>query len=372
MNKIGATANKDLDELKEANVGFRFLFNKKQAQSGAMMFLQWCLAPQVIQHMKDIGVTDAKVFITMRNPHGRETRHVVSLASPQEFLEFHCPGKHEISGTVVWGSELKRMRGYFLKKNSRHHYENEVGWVLRQVGSFGKAEMSVEVHDGFFAPEMSPWMEWYVNLWFGEPSWDECETRRRKTIALLVQTPLLAMWIPIVFTIRLIYALLVGGVLLRKDVPWGAVVRPFFYDFVDIWDNSERRWEEEPVKRLLLVPMNQILLVATSIVISTIIVSYTTLSFLVLPAVYAAIVISIVAPNSSRFERWFNESFQRYMDELKERLRAEALNRSYSELLCTTAPADGTLRIKRQGFKNNVVLAFQDFKARVCRPTALR
>lgn len=360
-------------ELNEANVGFRFLFDPKQAQSGAVLFLQWCLAPQVIQHMKDGDITDAKVFITVRNPRGRETRYVASLASPQEFIEFHCPGKHEISGTVVWGGDdLKWLCKRFLQKSRRHEYEYSLEKILDSGSdSFGKAEMSVEVPSGYFAPEMSPWMSWYVNLWFGEPSWDECETRRRKMIAIFVQTPLLAVWVPIISTIRLIYALLVGGVLLRKDVPWEAVVRPFAYETQDIWDKSNKRWEENPVKRLILVPSNQLMMVLASILISTIIMDKTGLSFIVLPVVYAVIVVLLVALSSSWLERWFEENFKRYLAEREKRLRAEALNRSYSDLLCTTIPADGTLRTKRRGFKNNVVLAFQDFKARVCRPTAL-
>ncbi|MDP2655000.1 MAG: hypothetical protein Q8P17_00325 [bacterium] len=371
MNKISEM--KDAEELKETNVGFRFLFNPNQARSGAVLFLQWCLAPQVIQHLKDNCVTDAKVFITVRNPHGREIRYVASLASPQEFLEFHCSGKHEISGTVVWGESLEKADKHFLEKSDRHHYRwsLEMATANNRCSSFGKAEMSVEVPSGFFAPELSPWMFWYVNLWFGEPAWDECEIRRRKLIALLVQTPLLSVYIPLIFVMRLVYALFVSGVLLRKDVPWEAVVRPFVYSISDIWDRSERRWEEKPVRRLILVPSNQIMMILVSIMISIIIVEWTGLSFLVLPVVYAVIVVFFAALVSPWLEKWIEMDFKQYMAEREERLRSELLNRSYHELLCTTAPADGTLRTKRSGFKNNVVLAFQDFKANVCRPSAL-
>lgn len=364
---------RNAEELKEPNVGFKFLFNKKQAGSGAVLFLQWCLAPQVIQFLKENKVADAKVFITVQNPHGRETRYTASLASPQEFLEFHCPGKHEISGAVIWGDHLNRASKYFLEKSERRHYQWSLEKSVSNNGceSFGKAEMSVEVPSGFFAKEMSPFMSWYVNLSFGEPSWDECETRRRKLFAFTAQTVALAVWIPYTFMMRLIFVLFVWGVLLRKDVPWEAVVRPFFYDTRDIVNRSEMRWEEEPVKRLILVPSNQIIMIVVSIVISSIIVDWTEISFLVLPIVYAIVVIFLVALNSSWLEKWFEVDFKRYMVEREERLRAEALNRSYHELLCTTAPADGTLRLKRRGFKNNVVLAFQDFKSRVCRPTAL-
>jgi len=371
MNKISKI--KDAEELKETNVGFRFLFNPKQAQSGAVMFLQWCLAPQVIQYLKDNSVTDAKVFITVRNPHGKETRYVAPLASPQEFLEFHCSGKHEISGTVVWGDHLKDAGRSLLEKSSRRDYKHDLENAINgnSCVSFSKAELSVEVPSGFFAPELSPWIFWYVNLWFGEPAWDECEIRRRKLIALLVQTPLLAVWIPVISLIRLVYALFVSGVLLRKDVPLEAVVRPFVYSISDIWERSERRWEEKPVRRLILVPSNQIMMILVSIMISIIIVEWTGLSFLVLPVVYAIVVVFLIVMVSSWLEKLIEKDFKQYMAEREERLRAEALNRSYSELLCTTAPADGTLRTKRQGFKNNVVLAFQDFKANVCRPSAL-
>jgi len=371
MNKISEI--KDAEELKEPNVGFRFLFKQDQIQSGAILFLQWCLAPEVVQYLKENKVADVQVFITVHNTHGKETRYVAPLTSPQELLEFHCPGKHEISGTVVWGDDLKRTVNKFLMKSDRRHYEYDSEKVITKFDctSFGKAELSVEVPDGFFAPELSPHESWYVNLWYGEPAWDECEIRRRRMLAYTVQSALLAVYIPIIFVMRLIYASFVSGVLLRKDVPWEAVVRPFVYSSADIWDSGERRWEENPVKRLILVPSNQIMMIVMSIVISSIIVDWTAFSFLVLPVVYVIILAIFVALSSSWLEKWFAEDFKRYMAEREKRLLAEALNRSYSELLCTTAPADGTLRTKRQGFKNNVVLAFQDFKAYVCRPAAL-
>lgn len=274
---------------------------------------------------------------------------------------------------VVWGDYLKSASNFFLRKIGRHGYEFDRDQVV-EIGdctTFGKAEMSVDVLDGFFAPEMSPWMSWYVNLWFGEPAWDECEIRRRRLIAYTVQVPLVAVWVSTIFVVRLVYASLISGVLLRKNVPWEAVVRPFVYDTADIWYQSDRRWEGNHVRRLILVPSNQLMMIAVSVLISILVVGLTGLSFLVFPVVYAVIVTFSVVLVSSWLEKWFENNFKRYMAEREERLRAEALDRSYSELLCTTVPADGTLRTKRQGFKNNVVITFQDFKSRVCRPAAL-
>lgn len=364
MDKING-----IEELQETNSGFRFLFNKDQTQSSAMLFLQWCLAPQVAQYLKKAEVTDAKVFITVRNPNGRETRYVAPLTSPQELIEFHRPRNHEISGTVVWGDDINRARRDFLRKNDRYSYEwdSERAISRNNCQSFGTAELSLDVADGFFAPEMSPRKSWYVNLWFGEPAWDECEIRRRKMIAYFVQTPLLAVWIPILFTVRLVYALWLSVMCLRENVPWEAVIHPFSCTTAEIEYRSEKRWDGTLWR--LFVPANQIIIVAMSILLTFPVYKLTgQVSWEVLLSVYGAIM--ILAIMSKLLPSLVAENIRRYQERLNEQEKAARMDRLYSDLLCTTAPVDGALRTRRHGFKNNAVLAYHNFKAAVCRPTA--
>jgi hypothetical protein len=37
------------EELNETNIGFRFLYNQDQTENSALLFIQWCLAPQVTE-----------------------------------------------------------------------------------------------------------------------------------------------------------------------------------------------------------------------------------------------------------------------------------------------------------------------------------
>ena len=302
------------------------------------------------------------VFITIRNPQGREVRYVAPVTSPQELIEFHCPGKHEVSGMVVFGSGVKEASTFFLKKYSRRAYEHKTEYVLRscECTALGNAELSVEVPDGFFAPELSPKEDWYVNLWFGEPAWDECEIRRRRLIAYTIQTALLAIYVPALCTIRFIFACYAAVLCLRKDVPWSVVVHPFSDRTSRIWDLSSERFYNQPIKSMLLVPMHQFIIIAGAIFAGSLVQS----PMLVLVA-YISILAFGVGLNLSVPVSW-----KQYISEREKHYSLEQLNAAYSDLLCTTAPIDGTLRTKRHGFKNNVVLAFHDFKARVCRPTA--
>lgn len=360
-----------LDELAEKNIGFRFLFNRDQVQSSAILFLQWCLAPQVVQRLKDATVTDAQVFVTVLSPNGRETRYVFPLTSPQELIEFHCPGIHTISGTVVFcttqkGYSSKRIglaAKAFLRKSSRYSYEHDLKHAVYHgdCESFGEAYLPVEVADGFFAPPLSALEDWWVNLWFGEPAWDQCEIRRRRMIAYTVQPVLVSVWAVFVFFIRLVVAFGASVMELRQNVPWSVLVHPFSANTADIRDDSTERWKGRPFANLLK-PINQLVIFAIVIVFMAFVMSLTEwlpgMSFVFSYVIIMAVIMGVIVISS-----WLEKLPQ-------PELGQEDLDRLYSDLFCTTVPPDGTLRAKRRGLANNAVLLFHNFKASVCRPTA--
>jgi hypothetical protein len=361
-----------LEELAERNVGFRFLCNRDQAGSSAMLFLQWCLAPQVVKRLKDAAVTDARVFVTVTDPHLRETRYVFPLTSPQELIEFHCPGTHIVSGAVVYcpvknARDAKRSTGWaakkFLKKDGRYSYEYGLDGAIsyNDCELFGEAYLPVEVADGFFAPPLSAREDWWINLWFGEPAWDQCEIRRRRMIAYTVQPIPVAAWAIFLFLLRFVVAFYASVMELRKGVPWSVLVHPFSAKTDDIRGDSTERWKGRPFANLLK-PINQIFWFAFALFVSRPVMMVTGwppgMAIVFCYIILMGAVVALIGGSS-----WLDKLPQPELDQ-------EDLDRLYADLYCTTVPQGDALRAKRRGLANNLVLRFHDFKASVCRPTA--
>lgn len=362
------------EELKETNTGFRFLYNKDQLQSGAMLFIQWCLAPQVVQYLKDEEVTDAQVFITVRNPNGGEQRLVYPLAqSAQEIIEFHRPGVHTISGTVVWGPYARDAKKKFLEKHSRREYRYEPKEAIQESGaaahwSFGQAELSVEVADGFFAPRLSAFENWYINLWYSEPPWDGCEISHRRWIAYTIQPLVLALWIPFICLSRFSCAAIKSVLFAEKNVAWSAVVHPFSQSSDDLTRSGERRWARGSILNLFM-PMNLCVYYVIAIVCALGIRSPTALTGLESVAVaYGAILVFVVMYHV--LYRLSEKDASGYWKQRAERKEKERMERLYSDLSCLMVPVDGTLRTRRRDLADNVILSYHNLKARMCRPTA--
>ena len=374
----------DIEALKLPNVGFKFLASRGVDDSSAVLLLQWCIAPQLIEVLKrrkEEGKS-AYVFVVVKDSHDEEKRYVFNISSPQELIEFHCSGQHKISGyVVVRNRSLKDVSHDFLKRHNRHLYDREAARVIDDLHTsiLGEAEMSVDVADGFFTPEMSAWQEWWVNLWFGEPAWDECGLRKRKWIAYTVQLVAVGVWASFLALVRLLYAFWAGVLFLRKDVPWEAIVRPFVYDTNDIWLQSSRRWKQGSYKNYL-TPV-------VAIPIAVVAVGFAL--FLLLPliffsvdnpivgAFFGLIAVSIVlvrkhfpGATSKKLESW--ESTFHHWGSQEVFKKSQVDERMYSDLSCTMAPIDGSARARRRGLTPNVILAYHRLKVRVCRPIARR
>lgn len=400
------------EELLETNVGFRFLYDNTQTQSSAMMKLQWCAAPQILKSLEDCRADNAQVFITVKNPRGKENRYVFPLICPQVLIQFHCPGEHFISGVVVWGENNHRLRNMeesFLQKYSRDTYpSNSASQIIKLCYGvkLGMAEISMTVADGFFAPKLSPWMEWYSNLGYGEQPWDSCEIARRVNIARWVKTPLFMVWIPFISTIRLICAIWFGALLARKGVEWESVIHPFINKTKDVFRYSKKRWKGESLKRFFFVPLHQVLLVSSSLmsnyianktaitqtsstagIFSYLLLAMIPISLVVFPKVIKFLqtmtkkemtaneIARLRDKNSKTWEQkqekiLLAEDLERRKREATDLALGKTLNTLYSDLACTTAPVNGVPRTERRGVINNFVLKYQEFKFNHCCPVA--
>jgi hypothetical protein len=286
----------------------------------------------------------------------------------------------------VWARDevnLHRAERDFLLKVMRGLWKYDLDEVILRANcdSFGNARIEVEVEAGFFAPQLSPLESWYINLWHGEPAWDECEILHRRVLAYVVQTPLLLVWIPLYTLLRLVWAVMLVVFLTERGVSWSAVWRPFSYTFGQIFpvEEGERRswlchdkdgnerWGKPVLEVFMPIALSVISVGALMLAWALSKVTGEEFSWLMLWRAYAGILFGAVVGNAIRHHLDKNAAERRRLRE--ERRKKEILDYVYNDLLCTTAPPLGP-RTTRPGFVAKATLAYHRAKAAVCRPVA--
>ncbi|OGG50759.1 hypothetical protein A2763_02435 [Candidatus Kaiserbacteria bacterium RIFCSPHIGHO2_01_FULL_54_36] len=215
------------------NTALRFLFDERQAQTSAVLLLQWCIDTDAMQYLREHQIDDPLLVITVVSPNGKENRQIVQLSQMQVMLQFHRSGVHKILGRILWGVDAKQKKE-ILKWYRRGEYEMHLDAIKDREAALGNAELEVDVPPDFFAKELSAWHQWWLTLWLGE-LWDECNMRRRFAFAYFVQGPLVLIWVVFNCFFRLIVAASLTGLLLQRKVHWEAVLHPFQHDFDWVW-----------------------------------------------------------------------------------------------------------------------------------------
>lgn len=216
------------------NVGLRFLFDSNEAQTSAVLRLQWCIDIDAMEWLRKHQVGEPLLIITATSPSGREDRQLVPLSQMQVMLQFHRSGIHKIHGRIIWGVDMKAAKKKFLHFYNRGDYDEPLDNIKSYKRALGNAELDIDVPPDFFAKELSAWHQWWLALWLGE-LWDECNMRRRFAFAYLIQGPLVLIWVVFNCLCRFIVAGTLSGLLLQRKVRWEAVLRPFEYEFEWVW-----------------------------------------------------------------------------------------------------------------------------------------
>ena len=166
--------------------------------------VRWCASPDFIKELEEKGVKDPHVLITSNHNGGRDgysynremDRKLIPIAELMTYVRFTRAGKCKVYGIVMDGSEGREA---LHKKWMRKHYgdyddiinsyRDELYEDL-DYAVVGTSEF-VEIPEGVFGKEPSPWVKWYANLWHSnERVADECEFRKRVMIAFIFK------WIP--------------------------------------------------------------------------------------------------------------------------------------------------------------------------------
>jgi len=208
--------------------------------------VRWCVTPSLVKNMEDAGIVDPHVLILTATANGTEIqRQVVPITELMTYARYTKAGAMKLYGWIVDGKMGRKKLHERLTRAINGHFQttliNWEGYAYHDVGdlSYAHAAMDIEIPEGVFGKEPSPWVKWFSNLWHENRSVDQCHFRRRKYLAFTLK------WMPVsAFVIvssgwRLIMATFMCLIGYHK---WVAnpkyIFRPFDAEFSDVFDIS--------------------------------------------------------------------------------------------------------------------------------------
>src|SRR6185295_9161179 len=184
------------------------------ATSGSVP-ITWCVSPETLKLLAEQEVRDPQIVICVA-PAGekyareKEVRKVVALKDLMTYIEFRSSGKNNIWAVVSFRDPKSAKNLYLSKKDGA--YDSSMlsydgtdysGWLkktdsqYRDEEAIAQAELekthmlstpvTVNVPVECFAKEPSAWEKTWVNHFFRAKSVDQCDFRRRRLFAYLVQ-----------------------------------------------------------------------------------------------------------------------------------------------------------------------------------------
>jgi hypothetical protein len=401
------------------------LFTDNVEHSEPVIPIRWCVDRKALDKLKELGVLKPFLFISIQlqgegeDAQPREVlRKLVPLERAMEYIELNHAGRHIIRAFIVWAENFKneiRLLVDVLTERRRGDYVNHLyqsDGSLRGTqpnhllspnyfldGTQGKLEVSVGKE--FFAPEPSAREKQWVNLWFGDGAFDQCEFRRRRFVAYTIQPFVVPIWAVLVVLFRAVIAGL-SAFLGVKGVDFSPILHPFRDSLSDIRpgyhrsygdkyfttdDNyywTDKNGESRSRFFLLLYPPFLTVLAVVLYFIDRFQIWNLALRLGVLVAVI--VLLSVVSISvAKRIDPILDKQFKKM--QVKKMVgtasekrkpakldpQAEALRVMYETELQFVACDGSTLPAKVTALpksRQTVHLRFQDFKAKVCRPFA--
>ena len=235
----------NVSERTEAEADISFRFDPDQLGTSAAVLLQWVVSAGAVERLAEAKVTHPYLFLVVTDPQGREERFVYDLRRLEALVSFHLPGTHEVRAFVVYGDNSEAKKNW-VDMTRRHEYRHTVDFFTRLcVKGSASTQLTVGVSKDFFAKPLSPWEDWWLNLWYENPPWDDCAIRRRRIWAYSVQLVVVAIWVVLVAIVRSAYATWLT-LLGYRGVQWQVIVHPFVCRTGqvqrDMWDPEYRNW----------------------------------------------------------------------------------------------------------------------------------
>lgn len=215
----------------------------QNAQS-ATVPVRWCINSEAEEELRNRGVDDPFILLIVRNAKSRsEQRWVVPIGQLVQFVPFTGPGENTIFATIIYTkngratlSTLKKK--YLAKRGNKYRLAiyNKHGLVSKSLRrTIGRETISVDVDKKFFAGEPNRFEKWWVNFWFKSKPVNQCAFRKRRILAYTIQWPVIIPCAIVLCVVRLIVASLIAIFLVKKDIGWKAIFRPWKYSSGEIW-----------------------------------------------------------------------------------------------------------------------------------------
>lgn len=195
--------------------------------SGGSAQVSWCVNQEILKELAAQRVKEPQLLIVVAPEgdaydHRKEVRKVVPLKDLMTYMEFRSAGKNKIWGVVSYLSKKEAKEKYLSKENGKFstHVLSQAGdnysaWLTyNEDPTHQKSNLStpisVDVPAEIFAKEPAVWEKTWVNHYFRNKVVDQCEFRRRRLFAYLVQ-PLIILSLMLVTSVILLAGLLTGA-----------------------------------------------------------------------------------------------------------------------------------------------------------------
>jgi hypothetical protein len=224
--------------------------------SGGSVAVAWCLDHEVLNELAKKGVIDPQVIIVVAptsNYHlSKESRKVVPLKDLMTYIECRASGKNKIYGLISM-RQAKEAREHYLAKEDGAYRNNVLDYdgetyssrllgvedeydIEKKTYKYLSPPLEIEVPKGVFAPEPSAWEKNWVNHFFRQKVVDQCDFRRRRLFAYLVQ-PFIIGFFNLVRSVILLAGLLTGA----RNLSLKYLLHPLTYglkDTFEIWEKG--------------------------------------------------------------------------------------------------------------------------------------
>lgn len=221
--------------------------------SGGSVAVSWCLDHEVLKKLADEGLIDPQVVIVVaptKNYHiSKESRKVVPLKDLMTYIECRASGKNKIYGLISL-RKAKDAREHYLAKEDGAYRNNVLDYdgdtyssrllgqeededVEKATYKFLSPPLEIEVPKAAFAPSPPKWERAWVNHMFRQKVVDQCDYRRRRLFAYLVQ-PFIIGFFNLIRSVILLAGLLTGA----RNLSLKYLLHPLSYglkDTFEIW-----------------------------------------------------------------------------------------------------------------------------------------
>jgi len=269
------------------------LFFEKTELSDSVAPVRWCIDADMAREIKlrksDGYNTFAIIFDVLNKQTHCESRFIASIDELMTYISFSSPGENLIRAAVVYSRmDIRAIKSDLLRKApGKNYYSREImfydGCALSreqigtELGHFGcrilpESEITgitVSVPKELFAKKPPEWLWKFVNFYFRNKPFEQCDFRKRALYAIPINILLIPFQILLVMIINIL-AVIFGLLLGLRNIDYKPLLQPLNsapgdpLSFIDPLDSfflrkkrkdPKDRWEYAKNRHPAIVPL---------------------------------------------------------------------------------------------------------------------